>query len=85
MKDPAGSLDERGAGRRGVRSLAQPLDQPHAEPPLELADLQAHGRLREVELARGGREAAELDDPQERPELIEVEAAHLKVFLIEFI
>ena len=49
----------------------------------ELANLQAHGGLREVELARGGREAAEFDDLGQRPELIEVEAAHLKEFLID--
>jgi hypothetical protein len=65
-----------------MRLLAQPLDQAHAEPPLELADLQAHGGLRQVQLARCGREAAELDDLEERPKLIEVETAHLKEFLI---
>ena len=50
---------------------------------LELADLQADCRLREVELARCCGEAAELDHLEESPQLIEVEAAHLKEFLID--
>ena len=73
------------ARRRGVRLLAHALDQPHAEAPLELADLQADGRLREVEPARRGREAAVLDHLEKRPQLVEVEAAHLKDVLIKTI
>ena len=73
------------ARRHGELRCARlhPLDQLHAEAALELANLQAHGGLREVELARGGGEAAELDDLGQRPQLIEVEAAHLKEFLID--
>src|SRR3981189_2459483 len=55
------SLNELAARHGGMRLLAQALDQPHAETPLEFADLQADRRLRQVETARRGRETAVLD------------------------
>src|SRR5262249_43974329 len=64
---------------------SQALDQPHPETPLQLADLQADGRLGQMELARRRREASSLDHLDEGPQLIEVEAAHPQVFLIESI
>src|SRR5262245_57455266 len=78
-------LDQSTARRGGMRLLAHALDQPHTEAPLELADLQAHRRLRQVELTRRGREASELDDGDEGPHLVEIEAAHLKESLIKSI
>ena len=76
-------FDEIAARRRGMCLLADPFYQLHAETALELADLQAHGRLGEVELACGGGEAFELDDLEESPQLIEVQAAHLKESFID--
>ena len=74
------------AARHGGMGLpAETLDQPHAEAPLELADLQAHRRLRQVQPARRGGEAAVLDHLEKGPQLVEVEAAHLKEFLIDMI
>ena len=40
-------------GTVGMGLPAQAFDQGHAKPPLEFADLQAHRRLRQVEVARG--------------------------------
>ncbi len=76
-------LDQVPARDGGMRLLAHALEQPYAEAPLELADLQAHRRLREVEPARRGREAAELDDLEQGPQLVEIEASHLKDPLIK--
>ena len=64
-------------GGSGIRLLAEPLDELEPEPLLELADLQAHGRLGEVEPARRGGEAAEPHDLDERVQLVEVQAAHV--------
>ena len=83
VEDAARRLDQVAARRGGMRLLAHALDQPHVETPLELADLLAHRRLGEVEPARRGREAAELDDLDESPQLVEIEASHLKLPLIE--
>ena len=63
-------------GARRVRLLAEPLDQPDAEARFELADLQADRRLREVERARGGGEAALTHDFRQRTQLVEVEIPH---------
>ena len=78
-------LDQRAARHCGMRRFAQTLDQPHAETALELADLQADCRLRQVETARRGREAAVLDHFEQGAQLIEVEAAHPKAPLIKMI
>jgi hypothetical protein len=61
--------------------LAQALDQLHAETPLELADLQADRRLRQVEPPRRRREAPLLDHLEEGPQLVEIEAAQPKFSL----
>src|SRR5882724_5483341 len=74
-------LDQRAARHRGVRLLAQTLDQPHAKTPFEFAYLQTDCRLRQVEAARRGREASALDHLDDGPQLIEVEAAHAKLSL----
>ena len=50
-------------------TAAGAVEQLHAEPLLERADLKAHRRLRHAELLRGLREAAPLDDRTERREL----------------
>src|SRR5262249_7577950 len=76
--DADAGLDQRAAGCGRERTFAKPLDETHAEAAFELADLQAHRRLREIELPRRGREAAELHDFAERPELVEVQAAHIQ-------
>src|SRR5450432_370449 len=80
-KNPPGRLDEFAARHGGVRLLAQALDQPHAEAPLEFADLQADRWLRQVETARRRGEAALLDHLEEGPQLVEVEAAQPKFSL----
>ncbi len=64
-----------------MRLLAQALDQPPAEAPLELANLQADRRLRQVETARGRRETPLLDHFEEGPQLVEIEAAQSKFSL----
>ena len=84
-KNSLGGLEKLLAGRRHICLLAHALDQLHADPPLELADLQADGRLRQVELARGAGEAALVDNLLQRSQLIEVEAAHIKEVLIDMI
>src|SRR5262249_45014823 len=71
--------------RRGMRLLAEPLDKLDGEAPLELADLHADCRLREMQLAGCGGEAPALDHCNEGPQLIQVEAAHLKASIIETI
>src|SRR5439155_16971521 len=50
----------------------------NAETPLQLANLQADRRLRQIKLARRGRETAALHHFEQRVQLIEVEAAHPK-------
>jgi hypothetical protein len=74
-------LHQRAARHRGMRLLAEALDQLHAEAPLEFADLQADRGLRQVETARRGGEIAELDDLEQGSQLVEVEAAHAKLAL----
>ena len=76
VKDAARRFNERAARHRGVRLFAEALDQLHVEAPLELADLQADGRLRQVEMTRGGRKAAALDHLEQGAQLVEAEAAH---------
>ncbi len=58
-------LDELAARYGSMRPLAQALDQPQAETPLKLADLQADRRLRQVEPPRRRREAPLLDHLEE--------------------
>ena len=50
LGEPPRVRDQFLARRRRVRALAHALDEPHAEPLLELADLQAHGGLRQTQL-----------------------------------
>jgi hypothetical protein len=61
--------------------LAEALDQPQAETPLEFADLQADRRLGQVEPPRRCREAPLLDHLEEGAQLVEVEAAQPKFSL----
>src|SRR5262245_1625448 len=81
MKNAPRRFNERLARHRGVSLLAQAFDQLHAEAPFELTNLQADCRLRQVEMARGCREAAALDHLEQGAQLIEVEAAHPKGLL----
>src|SRR5439155_6454031 len=83
VKNAPSRRDEFAARYGGMRPLAQALDQPHAETPLKLADLQADRRLRQVEPARRCREAPLLDHLEEGLQLVQVEAAQLKVLLIK--
>jgi hypothetical protein len=78
MKNAPGHRHKRLARHRSVRLLAETLDQLHAEAPFELANLQADCRLRQVEMARGRREAAALDYFEQGAQLIQIEAAHPK-------
>ena len=69
--------------RRGGACLpADAVDQAQPDPLLQVADLQADRGLREPQMARRGREAAELDHGGQRAKLVKVEAAHLKVSLM---
>jgi hypothetical protein len=61
---------------RPLRPATDPLDQTDAEPPFELADLEADRRLGQVEPRRRRRKAAQLDDHGKSFELVEVDAAH---------
>jgi hypothetical protein len=67
--------------RRDARSCRYDQAQPDAL--LEVANLQAHRWLRQAELARGCREAAQLGNCGQRAKLVKVEAAHLKALLID--
>src|SRR5205807_7629173 len=77
-ENPPRGFNKRAARHRRVRLLAEALDQPHAETPLEFADLQTDRRLRQIEMARRGRKTAALDHSEQRVQLIEIEAAHPK-------
>ena len=72
-----------GGGR--MSPAARALDQPYAETAFQLLDLQADGRLRQVQAARGSRKTAKLHHVGERAQVIEAEPAHAQVFLIESI
>jgi hypothetical protein len=61
------------AGLRREGALAHALEERQAERALELADLHAHRRLREMELAGGAGEGAVARDRVERPEVDELE------------
>ena len=76
LEDVAGMVGELAPGRGRRRLPPGPAQQRHAEARFELADLEAHGRLGEVEPLGRGRDAAELDDLDERLQLVEVEIAH---------
>lgn len=69
--------------RRRNRPPPDPFDQPDAEAPFELAHLQAHRRLAEAQPLGGGREAAEFDDLRKRLHLVQVQSAHIKVYLMQ--
>ena len=71
--------------RCGMCLFAEPLDELDAEAALKLANLHADRRLRQMQLASGSGKAPALDHRQERTQLIEVEAAHLKVSIMETI
>ena len=64
------------AGGGRMRPAADALDQPHAEPALQLLDLQADRRLRQVETACRGGKAAKLHHVGERLQVVEAEPAH---------
>ena len=48
LVDALRMLDQLATGGGRERTLAEAIDQPHAEARLELANLQADGRLREI-------------------------------------
>ena len=85
IENGASVLDQLAPGVGCVGALAHALDERGVEAILELADLQAHRGLGEVEPARRRREAAQLDDFHESAQLVEIEAAHseLSPFPIE--
>jgi hypothetical protein len=64
-------------GRGGDGSPSDSINETHAAARLELPNLQAHGRLREIELARRCQKTSPLDDLYERSQLIDAEAAHM--------
>ena len=64
------------AGLRQVGALAEALHQIHVETALELLHLMRYRRLRQIELFCRRGETAALDDLDEGPELIEIEASH---------
>ena len=76
VRNAARVVDHLAAGRGRVGLLAEALDQPQAATLLELADLHTHRRLRQVQQARRPGEAGELHDGFERPQLVEIQAAH---------
>ena len=67
LGDALGVLDQLAAGGGGEGALAHPVDETHAEPGLELADLQADGWLRKVEPLGRAREAALRHDLRQAP------------------
>ena len=73
------------AGRGRRHAAADALDQLDAEALLELAHLQAHRRLADAEARRRGRKAPQRDHVREGADLVEIEPAHLKVFLMQCI
>jgi hypothetical protein len=62
--DPVRALDQLGARRGRVGRLPKSFDELHAQPLLELAHLEAHRRLSEVEASRRGGKAPELARPR---------------------
>src|SRR5438045_1910136 len=80
LVEEAPAMRQQIAARRGGEgALADALDEADAELRLELLDLQADRRLRQVEPLRRGREAAERHDLAQRLDLVEIEIAHVKV------
>ena len=69
LKDPrrVGEQDLAGGGRE--RALADALEERHADILLELANVQAHRRLTEMQMLGGAREAAAFGDLLERPQM----------------
>jgi hypothetical protein len=78
--DPLDVADEVAPGRGRMGAAPDPLDQPHPEAGFELLDVQAHGRLGQVEPARGGGKAAELHHVGEGVQMVEAEPAHDPTF-----
>jgi hypothetical protein len=68
-----------------MRLFSKAFDELHAETPFQLTYLQAYSRLREIESARGRREAPTFNDFDKSPQLIKVDVAHPKEFLIKLI
>ena len=80
--DLAGMVQQFGACRRRSRFTPNTLDQGHAHTLFKLAYLKADGGLTQIQtLGRSG-EAAEFDDIDEGTEIVEIDAAHTKVFLM---
>ena len=69
-------------GRCGRGHPSDSIHETHAAAGLELPNLQAHGRLSEIELARRRRKTSSFDDLYERSKLINAEAAHAKETLL---
>jgi hypothetical protein len=82
LGQPVRMLDQFAAGLGSEGTLAQPLDQLNPETGLQLPDLLADRRLAQVEPTRRRRKAPALHDLDKRCKLIEIEAPHLKVFLM---
>jgi hypothetical protein len=70
------TLHQHGAGRRGHDAPCATHDQRCAQARFQLADMQAHGGLRQMERLRGGGEGAEVGDGDQGAELVEVQVAH---------
>ncbi len=67
---------EIGAGGRGRHAARAAQQQRGVEPALELAHVQAHRRLREMQRTAGRREGAEVGDGHQRAQLVEVQFSH---------
>jgi hypothetical protein len=78
-------LDQFRAGGCRVCTLAKPLDEQNAKPPLQLAHLEADGGLREIQASRSCGKAPEPHHLGHRAELVQVQAAHLKKIFIDLI
>ena len=74
--DPIRMSDEIASCRCGARLLADAIDEAQSDAALQFTNLQAHCRLRQIELACGGRKAAEPDDSRQGAELVQIETAH---------
>ena len=81
----ARACEEFRAGRRRHHAPADALDQFHAEALLEPAHLQAHRRLADAEPRGRGRETLQRHHVREGAQLVEIEPAHVKEFLMQCI
>ena len=73
------------AGRGRHHAPADALDQLHAEALLELTYLQADRRLADAEPRGRGRKTPQRDHVREGAQLVEIEPAHAKDFLMQCI